>query len=319
MSVTVFNAKGSHAAELADLPKLLKREADTIWVDLDSTDDSTGQLLHDVFDFHPLSIEDTLNRLQRAKVEEYPHYVFLILNPVGWQHHKLIFREVDIFVGPNYLVTVHHAEEPAVAEAQDRLERANNHLKVSPSHLLYLLLDVVVDGYFPVLDEIEGEIEALGNLILSNPQRKHLSRLFELKRSLAKLWRVVWPQREIPNRLFHRDLDLIDVDAIEPYLRDVSDHLMWIADMVTTFRDTLTGVMDLYMSAVSNRLNTVVNRLTVITVAIGMLTVISGFYGMNYAQTWPPFDSPYGVPFVLSLMVLGVGGLLYFFKRQDWF
>lgn len=319
MSVTVFNAKGSHAAELADLPKLLKREADTIWVDLEITSDDAERVLREVFSFHPLSIEDTLNRLQRAKVEEYSSYVFLILNPVGWQHHKLIFREVDIFLGANYLVTLHDAGEPAITETQERLERTNGHLDMSPSYLLYLLLDAVVDGYFPVLDEIEREIEALGNLILSNPQRKHLSRLFELKRSLAKLWRVVWPQREIPNRLFHRDLDLIDMAAIEPYLRDVSDHLMWIADMVTTFRDTLTGVMDLYMSAVSNRLNTVVNRLTVITVAIGMLTVISGFYGMNFAQTWPPFDSPYGVPFVLGLMALGVGGLLFLFKRQDWF
>ncbi len=188
-----------------------------------------------------------------------------------------------MFVGANYVVTVHGADEPVVAEVQRRLSRGNTSLPISSGYLMYLLIDTVVDGYFPVLDNMEEEIEGLGDQILIDPSKAMLNHLFELKKTLVDMWRVVWPQREIMNNLRDRNMMLINQDQLMPYLRDVSDHLMWIADMVSTFRDTLTSIMDLYMSAVSNRLNSVVNRLTVFTVLIGMLTVFGGFYGMNFA------------------------------------
>jgi magnesium transporter len=136
---------------------------------------------------------------------------------------------------------------------------------------------------------------------------------------LVDMWRVVWPQREIFNRLTHHHLPFIDQEALQYYLRDVSDHLLWITDMVNTFRDTITGIMDLYMSAVSNRLNQVVNRLTVFALVIGVLTVIGGFYGMNFAQTWPPFADPWGVPFVVGMMVVITGVLLALFRWMGWY
>jgi len=177
----------------------------------------------------------------------------------------------------------------------------------------------VVDTFFPVLDTVEEEIESLGDHILTHPREDHLSRLFQLKSALIDLWRVVWPQREILNNLSHHNIPVLDLDPLQHYLRDVSDHLMWIADMVTTFRDTLTGVIDLYLSSVSNRLNRVVNRLTVFTLIIGTLTVISGFYGMNFARTWPPFSSDYGVLFVLFLMLSIPAALLVLFRKLGWY
>lgn len=303
-------------AEIADL---LRAPSGTLWVDIVGPDEAGIALMRDVFGFHPLAIEDTRNQHQRPKLEEYADYLFLILNPVREDSGDADFTELDVFVGRNFVVTVRTADEPVIAETRTRLERLGHAPDLTPSLLLYTLLDATVDTYFPLLDTLEEDIEALSNSVLERPRQQALNRLFQLKNTLIDMWRVVWPQREILSNLTHHNYAFVDQAAIGPFLRDVSDHLMWIADMVTTFRDTLTGVIDLYMSAVSNRLNTVVNRLTVFTVMIGLLTVISGFYGMNFAETWPPFSAEWGVPFVLALMIGITVGLLALFRRLRWF
>lgn len=303
----------------AGIADLLRAPSGTLWVDIVGPDEVGIALMRDVFGFHPLAIEDTRNQHQRPKLEEYADYLFLILNPVREDSGDADFTELDVFVGRNFVVTVRTADEPVIAETRTRLERLGHAPDLTPSLLLYTLLDATVDTYFPLLDTLEEEIETLSNSVLERPRQQALNRLFQLKNTLIDMWRVVWPQREILSNLTHHNYAFVDQAAIGPFLRDVSDHLMWIADMVTTFRDTLTGVIDLYMSAVSNRLNTVVNRLTVFTVMIGLLTVISGFYGMNFAETWPPFSAEWGVPFVLALMIGITVGLLALFRRLRWF
>lgn len=301
------------------LPALLNAPTGMLWVDIIGPDEAGVELMRGVFGFHPLTIEDTRNQRQRPKLEEYADYLFLILNPVQQDGSEATFTELDVFVGRNFVVTVRPAVEPVIAETRTRLERLGPAPELTPGLVLYTLLDTTVDTYFPLLDTLEEEIEALSDSVLGVPRQQSLNRLFQLKGTLIDMWRVVWPQREILNNLTHHSYPFVDQDAIGPFLRDVSDHLLWIADMVTTFRDTLTGVIDLYMSAVSNRLNTVVNRLTVFTVLIGVLTVISGFYGMNFARTWPPFGTDWGVPFVLLLMLGVTAGLLALFHRLRWF
>lgn len=304
--------------DIAGLPAALREPSGTIWTDITGPDASEVAVLLDTFGFHPLTVEDTRNQRQRPKFEEYADYLFLILNSAQQDGQDVIFSELDVFVGRNFVVTVHAADEPVIAEARARLERLGQSPEITPGFLLYTLLDATVDTYFPLLDALEEEIETLGNRVLAHPRQHTLNRLFQLKNTLIDMWRAVWPQRELLNGLMHHSYPFADKSAIGPYLRDVSDHLLWIADMVTTFRDTLTSVIDLYMSAVSNRLNTVVNRLTVITVMIGLLTVISGFYGMNFAQTWPPFSAEWGVPAVIALMIGLVVGLLALFRRLRW-
>ena len=319
MTITFFDQNGPETVAAADLPARLAAGTGTIWADITGPADDDVKLMRDSFHFHPLAIEDTRNFRQRPKVEEFTDYLFMILNPVGPDGPGVTFRELDVFVGRNYVVTVHHDDEPVIAEVRRRLSRGSTTLPLSPGYLMYLMIDATVDGYFPVLDLMEEEIERLGDNILIKPDQTLLNNLFELKKTLVDMWRVVWPQREIMNNLRDHNLGVIDLDALAPYLRDVSDHLMWIADMVSTFRDTLTSTMDLYMSATSNRLNQVVNRLTVITVIIGVLTVIGGFYGMNFVHTWPPFGGHLGVPFVVGLMASVIGGALYLFRRLGWY
>ena len=166
-----------------------------------------------------------------------------------------------------------------------------------------------MDSYFPVLDTVGDEIEEMNEAILERPQKETLARLFQLKRTLAEMWRVAGQQRDMFSLLTRDNSHLIKEESLRYYLRDVYDHLLRISDTVNTFRDMLSNVVDLYMSAISNRLNIVVQRLTVVTIGVGVLTVISGFYGMNFEQTWPPFAADWGVPFVLVLMVLALVGI----------
>jgi magnesium transporter len=318
-TVTILDADRTDTLAINDLPARLASETGTIWVDMTGPTEDDVHVMRDVLHFHPLAIEDTRNFRQRPKVDEYAEFLLVILNPVALEQNLPAFRELDVFVGRNYVVTVHAGDEPVIAEVERRISRGSASLPMSSAYLMYLLLDATVDGYFPVLDLMEEEIEKLGDDILLHPEQAMLNHLFELKTALVAMWRVVWPQREVLNNLRDHHRAILSGELLLPYLRDVSDHLMWIADMVSTFRDTLTSIMDLYMSAVSNRLNQVVNRLTVITVIIGALTVIGGFYGMNFAHTWPPFDGALGVPFVLALMASVIAGLLYVFRRLGWY
>jgi len=321
MQITHLSPQGAVEKQAADLPTLLTADDNSVlWVNMAGPSADDVAVLRDVFHFHPLAIEDTRNHEQRPKIEEYPGYLFLIVNPVSMVADDLDFREVDIFVGRNFVVTVHTAAEPVIDEARKRLSHPNTLPQISVSYVMYVLLDIVVDCYFPVMDMVEEEINTLEDVILTRPRQDALARVFILKRMLLHLWRVVWPERDILGTLTQPHiLGFADKNAAQYYLRDVSDHLFWIADMIGTYRDTLTSVIDLYMSSVSNRLNRVVNRLTVFTLAFGLSAVITGFYGMNFEQTWPAFADARGVPFVLLLLALAAGGTALILKRIDHF
>jgi magnesium transporter len=317
MQVATITTEGINVVPTEDLQRLLKTENVTVWVDMIGPTDEHIRVMREVFQFHQLAIDDTRNQEQRPKIEEYANYLFIILNPVDHIKENVDFRELDVFIGPNFVVTVHPHEEPVIEQARLRLQ-GSVALPPTASSALYAMMDVVIDGYFPILDHVGEEVEELEDLILVKPNTETMNRLFHLKRSLLEMWRIIWPQREIFNILMQHNLPYLDQRSLQYYLRDVSDHLMWIADMVNTLRDTLTSLIDLHMSSVSNRLNKVVNRLTVMTIVIGVFTVISGFYGMNFEQTWPPFSAPWGVPFVLGLMTFAAAVVVAIFRKLNW-
>jgi magnesium transporter len=320
MQITAYNAQGSRDLPTPPDRDTLLASADVLWVDITGPSEDDLKLMRDVFQFHPLAIDDTRNQRQRPKVEEYDDHLFAILNPVMPQDGDTVtFRELDIFVGRNYVVTVHPDYEPIIEEARQRVGRHKASMPVSAGHILYVLTDIVVDEYFPILDRIGEAVDELEEALLEKPQQEMLNNLFRLKRMLAELWRVVGQQRDMFNVLSRRDLTYIDAESLQYHLRDVYDHLLRISDMTSTYRDLLTSMVDLYMSSVSNRLNRVVNRLTIVTVAIGALAVITGFYGMNFAQTWPPFEQWWGVPFVMLLMTLAITAILVIFRRLGWY
>ncbi len=302
-------------SETSETLSALLRSRPTVWVDITGPDEEDVRVMREVFGFHPLAIEDTRNQRQRPKVETYDNHLFLILNPVHQDTEEIRFRELDVFLGDRYVVTVHPGQEPVVEEARRRVDAQSD---LSPPQVVYALLDTVVDGYFPVLDALGEAIDDLEDAVLAAPRTEVLARLFQLKRMLLEMRRVVGPQRDVLNVLTRHDFPVLGAEVLRYHFRDVYDHLLRISDMLDTYRDLLTGAIDLYMSAVSNRLNQVVNRLTAFTVLIGVAAVITGFYGMNFERTWPPFGAPWGAGFALALIALVAGVLLWVFRWAGW-
>ncbi len=282
------------------------------WVDITGPTLEDTRLMRDQFKFHPLAIEDSTNQQQRPKVEEYPNHLFMILNPVAYLDGDVTFRELDVFLGKNFIVTVHPEAEPLLKEVIARVERRMPGVAQTADHLLYFLVDTVVDTYFPVMDAIGEEIDDISETLLEKPRQEVVQRIFKLKREMTEMWRVVGLQRDMFGVLTRSDNHrAFTQEPLRLYMRDVYDHVLRIGDTVNTFRDTLSSMVDLYLSSASNRLNVVVQRLTVITIGTGALAVITGFYGMNFEQTWPPFTAPWGVPFVLALMAVALALVLF--------
>lgn len=286
-----------------DVRAVLAHEDGVVWIDLSISDPTNMAFLSENFSFHPLSIEDMVHQQQRPKAEEYADHLFIILNPIQPTPSELMFRELDVFVGKNYVITAHMAAEPVIDEARRRLEPQRTGLPLSATYVLYVIFDTVLDGYLPVLEALEEQIEQLGSDALNNPDRQILNRIFAIKRMTNEFWWVVWPQQDIINVLTNHGLVFVDEKSLY-YLRNVSDHLARIMNSLQVERDTVTSLINVYMSSVSNQLNYGVSRLTVLTVGVGIFAVFSGFYGMNFEQTWPPFDAPWGVPAVILMMLL---------------
>ena len=319
MNISVFSEHGTSNAQSAELPTLLARPDITIWVDMLGPTAEDLKVMETVFHFHPLAIDDTKNQHQRPKVEEFQGYFFTILNSVYFDDGEYNFKELDVFIGQNYLVTVHKDAEKLIDAMEVEVKsRPPVTGRITSGYLMYLLADLVVDSYFPITDHVSDQIDEFEELILSRPKQGIISQLFTLKRNLTEMWRVSGQQRDMFNVLMNRSFFAND-QALQFYYRDVYDHVLRISDIISTYRDTLASLMDLYLSSVSNRLNVVVNRLAVITIVIGLLTVISGFYGMNFEHTWPDIHDPNGVPIVLFAMVVLVGGALAIMKWRDLF
>ncbi len=317
MNVMTFDGQELSDASTDKLDELLASDQNIVWIDIQHPDMEAIKLLQKRLNFHPLAVEDTYNQHQRPKVEEYEDHLFIILNRMVKLADDYEFHELDIFLGQNYIVTVHSECASLINQVQERIVHKSIFKHLSSEFIFYVIVDTIVDGYFPILGEIDETVEELSERILVQADQAMLAQIFRLRRTLNEIWRVVGSQRDMFNILTRREHDLlVHHDMLEYYLRDVYDHLLRISDMSMLLRDNLNNLIDLYVSSNANRLNIVVNRLTVITIIIGVLTVISGFYGMNFAHSFPPFDSLWGVPFALGLMLVLSATVLVIFKRM---
>lgn len=284
------------------LAKALQDDTGIFWINVVQPSSVDVGILRDVFAFHPLAIEDVHNQEQRSKVEEFADHLFMILNPVGFHDGIITPRELDLFVGKHYMVTVHQNDEPLIEEAKKRIDPQRTPFDISSTYLLYVVLDTVMDSYLPLLEQMEQNVDALGNRLLSDPVPEMQSQLLQLKQSLSLMWWVILPKKDILSTLTGHHLVFIDKKS-KYYLRDIDDHLNRIMTMIQINRDNVSSLINLYVSSVSNQLNKTVSRLTIFTIIVGTLAVIGGFYGMNFEHTWPPFDAVWGIPVVMVLMI----------------
>ncbi|MHB0884603.1 MAG: magnesium/cobalt transporter CorA [Bacillota bacterium] len=301
------------------LTALRTGSARPLWVDLNGVNDDELAALGREFGFHPLALDDCRDRQHRAKVREFDGHFFVIMNAVARRNHgrpSLAVVELDIFVGPDYMVTVHRSAVPALDGLWGQAHRTDL-LKQGADFLFYYLSDVLVDEHFPVLDWIDGQLDQLEARAFNNPDRQVLTELFQLKRQLIALRRSLGPERDIFNVIVRRDFPFLR-PQVHLYFLDVYDHLARLIDTIDTYRDMLSNAMDGYLSAVSNRMNEVMKVLTIIATIMMPLTVITGVYGMNF-ERMPLLRSPWGFSAVMGGMAAVVGAMLLYFRRRKWF
>jgi magnesium transporter len=288
------------------------------WLDLDQPGDADFEILRDVFRFHPLAVEDSEHFDQRAKLDDYDDFIFIVVYGAAPDADQLV--EVHCFYSERFLVTVHHDDCPAFAEIRRRYrdrDKAIDH----PSLLLYRVVDGLVDSFFPILGAFDNRIDELEDQIFLRADDRQLQEMFRMKRLLVGMRKAVTPQRDTFASLMGRVAQLPGLgDEDERYFRDVYDHLIRISDLIDSYRDLLTGAMDVYLSTVSNRLNSVMKQLTVIATIFLPLTFITGFFGQNFGWMVSHIG---GLP---AFLALGIGSeialvvaLLTFFKRRGWF
>jgi magnesium transporter len=290
----------------------------TLWVDLITPTEDEFRVLSDVFKFHPLAVEDARSALQYPKIEPYPGYLYLVLHGIDLTKGQTHFatRDVDFFLGRNYLVTVHDGESRSIARLREVCDRHERVLLEGPAGVLHRIVDLMVDHYRPVIEDLEDRIGKLEELAFTGEQ--HIVRkILKVKRDLSTLRRVLMPQRDAIGRLARREFSQIS-DEMAYRFRDVYDHVARYADETILFQDRVTGVLEVNLATVSNRLNMVMKVLTVMSTIFLPLTVLTGMWGMNVPL--PHFPGGEDVQFwwVAAIMIAIIVVMLAGFRRMRW-
>jgi len=307
---TLAPARSAGVKTIAPDAKRPKPQRGIVWLDLSAPTEADLAFLEREYRFHPLTIEDCRNFNQRAKVESYGEYLFLSLTTTARREGELVPQEMEAFLGRDYLITIHREPLAALDAARQQLT-ATTHA----DFLLYLIADHMVDVYFPLLDEMDDEIDALEDQILENATQETMHRIFVLKQQLVFLRKIAAPMREVMNALAGTRYGLVD-DHTALYFRDVYDHLVRIYDLVETSRDLLGNALDAYLSVVSNRLNEVLKRLTLFATIFMPISFIVGFAGMNFQQL--PFNNPIAFAIVIALLIIFPLAMLIWYARSKW-
>jgi magnesium transporter len=314
--VSCHGDTGSESSDLADLPRLLKSPDHRVWVDLSSPDDAQVKEAAEALGLHPLIAEDIRERNQRSKIESFDEdVVHLVLFALHYDQEAAA-DEIDFVLGKGYLLTVHGGSlgESSAAPLRFGVEHA---LQKGPDYLLYAIADTIVDGYFPVLDNIGDDIDRLQDRVMQKASDTTLQRLFALKRELVDLRRATSPAREIFNQLTNREMAAIDPTHIV-YFRDVYDHLIRVTDELDNYRDLVSGTLDIYVSIVNNDLSRIMKRLTGVTVIIAGIGSVAGIFGMSEAGSAFAGAEAGGfwlVTLGVVLLAVGAAALLH---RIDW-
>jgi magnesium transporter len=291
-----------------------------LWINIDGISDTNViSQVGEIFNLHPLLLEDIVNTTQRPKFEDYGEYIFLVLKMIYYDNDKkeIHAEQVSLVLGNDYCLTFQEQIGDIFNPIRDRLKNNKGRLrKQGVDYLVYSLVDSVVDNYFIILERLGDFIEGMESELITQPDTKTLMDIYTLKRDAVFLRRSVWPLREVISSLERNDSKLIKKTSLV-YLRDVYDHTIQVIDTIETFRDMLSGMLDIYLSSVSNRMNEVMKVLTIIATIFIPLTFIAGIYGMNF-KYMPELNRPWGYPAVLGIMLLIFIGMLVYFKKRKW-
>jgi magnesium transporter len=308
-----------------DLPELLKDETNVVWVDLQGETgahlEEAKDVLTNIFEFHHLTIEDCIEIRNQPKVEAFDKYLYFIVHgikPGETNPGNFVTKELDGYLGPNYVVTFHVQRFRSIKIVKQQLRSSTFICHRGAAYLLQRILDELVDQYMPIVDDFDSAIDDLEDRVLDMKRGNDavLGDVMDIRRSVARLKRISSRQREVLYRMSHGEFPQIPV-AVLPFFRDVHDHLQRISDLSEGYRDLVAGLFEIHFAVVGNRTNDVMKTLAVLSAIILPLSLIAGIYGMNF-EHMPELKTEMGYFMTLGLMLVITIVLLYYFWRRGW-
>ena len=295
-----------------------------LWVDfIGEPDPSAEAILTGIFRFHPLAVDDALQETHTPRVDDWEDYLYIVLNAISFERNDGLeaeTKELDVFLGHNFVVTHHDLPIPALEKAWLSINTDKRYTSHGPDHLLYKIIDDMVSDYWPIMETLDSEIEWIEDQVFSNAKPEILERMFDLKRVLVTLRRVITPQREVLNRMARDEFDVID-SKDRVFFRDIYDHLVRLQDLTESMRDLLSSTMDAYLSVINNRMGEVMKILAVITTLFMPLSFITGFFGMNFFEPMGYFSKWTGyIAFIAAILIIaGTPAVMFMWmRRRTW-
>ena len=303
--------------EIDDISEVLKVPGQFVWIGLYEPDAPLLHKMQEEFGLHDLAVEDALRAHQRPKVEEYGESLFVVLRTALLEGAAIAFGETHVFLGPRYIVTVRHGASLSYKDVRGRCEASPALLRKGPGFVLYALMDFVVDQYFPIVNALEEQLEALEEEIFGDRfSGETTQRVYALKRDLVAFRRAVAPLIEVCNRLIRFDIGLIPED-VHVYFRDVYDHVIRIHETTDNLRELLTTALEANLSLIAVRHNEDMKQLAAWAAIFAVPTMIAGVYGMNF-EFMHELHWHYGYADALILMLSVCSFLYWWFKRSKW-
>jgi magnesium transporter len=289
------------------------------WINLDGLHDNTIiEKLQNRFGLHTLLVEDILNE-QRPKSEEYDDYLYFTMKMLHRiEDNKIEYEQISFVLGTNYLLTFQEIAGDLFDQFRERIRLDLGKVrKKKADYLLYRLIDIIVDNYYIIIDNIGGQIEDLEDKLEENSTDDTFRQIQSLRKELIYLRKAVNPLREALGSIVKGETSFVEEENLR-YFRDVYDHTIHVIDSLDSYKDLLSSIMDMHINSINAKTNKVMKLLTVITTIFIPLTFIAGIYGMNF-EYMPELKWIYGYPFVLGTMGVMLIGMIFYFKRKNWF
>jgi magnesium transporter len=303
-----------------------ENENKTTWINIDGLSNTAEiEKLGKYYNLHPLILEDIVNTNQRPKIDEYQDFIFVVVKmlyfpkePDRGTNGTLVSEHVSFVVGEDYVLSFQEAGGDVFEGVRERLANGKGRIRSNGAdYLLFCLLDAIIDNYFEVIDHMGDRIELLEeDLFQEQPSDDITFEIQELKRTILRIRRAVFPLREVLSRLEKMDSNLLD-DKTRNYFRDLYDHITQVSENIEIYREMTWGLMDMYMTTISHKMNEVMKVLTIIATIFIPLTFIAGIYGMNF-EVMPELEWEYSYFVLLGVMLLVFIGMLYFFRKKKW-
>ncbi|MFD2443274.1 magnesium/cobalt transporter CorA [Bacillus sp. CGMCC 1.16607] len=298
-----------------EISKLTSEHYQWYWVDFDQPTDEEISYLHEPFQFHPLAIEDCIHTLQRPKLDYYEDYTFFVTQSINSGTFEK--EEVNFFLGENYIVTFHQNQSIEMDDVWQRLILSKSSKNWDPAHVLYYVLDKIVDNYFPLVYQIEDTLNEIDDNSNQKSMEALLDHLFETRHHLLILRHTISPMRDLAYRMLNSQR-LTAIVHKKEYFSDIYDHLLKLMEMIEASRELTTDIRDSYLSLNSHETNRVMKVLTIITTIFMPLTFIAGLYGMNFKHM-PELAWKYGYFGTLIIMLIIAITMFIWFKKKGWF